>query len=187
MDQNIPPPPKPRNIVTAAPDIANNTAGGVDAEFAGINHVFTALSTMPLDNPPVAEQQRTEEEMARLAAETEKRLTSLAQANLSLVHSAAVQFKELRFYDASRLRMYAQDVYNKLLTAIGSTPTVPMIVKENVPDFNFLAFPIMLDPNLLITELEVSIFHQEPQIEVVFDLIFRDGRRQSYSNRFKYR
>lgn len=187
MSDNIPPPPKPKNIVTAAPDVNNNTAGGVDAEFAGVNHVFTALSAMPLDNPPVAEQQRTEEEMARLAAETEKRLTSLAQKNLALVHSAAIQFKELRFYDASRLRMYAQDTYQKLMLVIGSTPTVPMIVKENLPDFNFLSFPIMLDPNLLITEIEVSIFHEEPTIEVVFDLRFRDGRMNSYSNRFKYR
>lgn len=186
-DNQIPDPPKPTNIVAAPPNIDNNTAGGVDAEFAGVNHVFQALSNLPTHNPQVADEQRTDEEVQKIAQAAEARLASLAQTNLNLVHSATTVFKELRYYEASRLRMYAQDVYKKLVFSIGATTTVPMLVKENLPDFNFLSFPLMLDPNLLPTELEVSIFHSEPTIEVIFDIRFRNGLVNSYSSRFKYR
>ncbi len=178
-ENQIPDPPVPNGVVT----------GGVDMETAGMNHMFAALSNLPTENAVAASitDQRTEADLARLEEETKARLTSLAQNNLNLVHSASNVFKELRYYDAVRLRMYAHEVYKQLLKIIGETPTVPMEVKANLPDFNFLSFPLMIDPNHLTTEIVVSIYHREPVIEVVFDLIFKTGKVASYSNRFKYK
>lgn len=179
----------PTNIVQAESNVDNNSAGGVDLEFAGVNHLMSALSNMPVENAAVApvSEQRTGEELARLAQQTEERLASLAQNNLNLVHSASVVFKELRYYDAVRLRMYAQNTFSSLVRMIGESAAVPIEVKQHIPEFNYLAFPMVIDPNEITVEVVVSIFHKEPVIEIVFDLNFKSGKVVSTSNRFKYR
>ncbi len=175
------------NIVEMPSDPSNNSAGGVDLEFAGVNHMMNMLSSLPVDNAQPAEIQRTDDELATLAKKTEERLASLAQTNLNLVHSASVVFKELRYYDAVRLRMYAQNTYAQLLRMIGESPNVPVSVKEHIPEFNYLAFPMMIDPNEITTEVVVSIYHKEPTIEITIDLMFKSGKIYTASNRFKYK
>lgn len=189
MNQVQTQPQEPTSIVQAENNPANNSAGGVDLEFAGVNHLMMALSSMPVENAvaaPVSEQ-RSNADLEKLAKQTEDRLASLAQTNLNLVHSASVVFQELRYYDAVRLRMYAQNTFGSLVKMIGESTGVPVEVKQHIPEFNYLAFPMMIDPNEITTEVVVSIYHKEPVIEVVFDLIFKSGRVSSTSNRFKYR
>lgn len=152
----------------------------VDPWFAGIPNINP-------EDPPPSPDQRTGDEFNREIKDVEKNLASLANNNLTLVHSAAVVFKELRYYDAVRLRQYALDTFRKLVSIIGETPQVPMVVKENIPPESQLAFPIMIDPNEITTKVTVSIYHDAPQLEVAFTLDFRSGKSATFSNRIKYR
>lgn len=177
-DNIIPEPPKPTGLSTTNPT--------QDMEFAGVNHMMSVLGTIQAEEPTIAGDQRSDDEHNQVVKQAEEKLVHLANTNLNLVHSASIVFNELRYYDAARLRQYAQQTYMSLLKIIGDTVTVPMLVKGNLPDFNSLAFPLMINPNEITSEIIVSIFHKEPIIEVIFDLNYRSGRSSSYANRFKY-
>ena len=153
--------------------------GDVDPWFEGIANIKP-------DDPKPSEAQRDVNEFNREIQQAEQQLASLATTNLTLVHSAAVVFKELRYYDAVRLRQYALDTFRKLVAIIGESPNIPMVVKEHIPLESNLAFPLMIDPNEITNSVKVSIYHDAPQIEVVFTLEYRSGKSSSYSNRFKY-
>lgn len=178
--------PDPPRINSSTVQVAETQdLAGADTTFAGTDHMFQAISTMT-EETKVADEQRGEREVKQIVATVEEQLTQLALNNEHLVHSASVVFKELRYYDAIRLRPFALNVYQSLLKMIGETAAVPMIVKENLPDFNELAYPIYIDQNALPERLTVSIFHKAPVIEVVIDVTIRSGKDLAFASRFKY-
>lgn len=182
-DQQLTDPPRPGTTpvqVSVPTDV-----GGRDLSTAGVEHMFSAISNMS-EVTEVASVQRSEKEVQSIVASVEEQLTQLALSNESLVHSATNVFKELRYYDAIRLRQYAEHVYNQLLKMVGETPTVPMVVKGNMPLFSNLSFPLVIDSNVLPTQLTVSIFHKAPVIEIVIDVNDRQGKNMSFASRFKY-
>lgn len=175
------PPSPPKNLqVDVDPSVA-----GKDLSMAGVDHMFAAISNMA-ETTEVAPEQRTEKEVNTIVATIEEQLTQLAMTNESLVHSATNVFKELRYYDAIRLRQYAEHVYNQLLKLIGESTNIPMVVKGNLPPFSNISFPMVIDSNALPTQLTVSIFHKEPVIEIVIDINVRSGKNMSFASRFKY-
>lgn len=182
-DQQLSDPPRPGTTTVQVPPSAELAAR--DLSTAGVEHMFSAISNMS-ETTEIAQVQRTDNEVQAIVSTVEEQLTQLALTNESLVHSATNVFKELRYYDAIRLRQYAEYVYNQLLKMVGETPTVPMVVKGNMPLFSNLAFPLVIDSNVLPTQLTVSIFHKAPVIEIVIDINDRHGKNMSFSSRFKY-
>jgi hypothetical protein len=117
----------------------------------------------------------------------ERELINQATSDPSLVHSATLVFQELRYYDAVRLRLYAQKSYNDLVALIKQTPQVPLVVKENLPPFNYLAFPMTINPNLITSEITVSVNHNEPNVSVSFIIKFTNAPKQMYLSAYGYR
>ncbi len=117
----------------------------------------------------------------------ERELINQATTDPSLVHSATLVFQELRYYDAVRLRLYAQKSYNDLVALIKQTPQVPLVVKENLPPFNYLAFPMTINPNLITSEITVSVNHNEPNVSVSFIIKFTNAPKQMYLSAYGYR
>jgi hypothetical protein len=173
--------------VPLPPSASNVVINPDDTDPDGIQGLLSSLATIKPEEPDVAETQRPEHLQNNLLYNAERELINQAVSDPSLVHSSTVVFEQLRYYDAVRLRMYAQRSYDDLVRLIKTTPQVPMVVKENLPPFNYLAFPMTINPNWITSEITVSVNHNEPNVSISFILKFSNGPQQMYLSAFSYR
>lgn len=172
-----------RSVINASNVIINPDEEDPD----GVSGLLSSLKNIKPEEPDAAEEQRPSHVQNNLVYNAERELINQAASDPSLVHSSTLVFQELRYYDAVRLRMYAQKCYNDLVALIKSTPQVPSIVKENLPPFNYLSFPMMINPNVITSEITVSVNHNEPNVSISFILKFSNAPKQMYLSAYSYR
>lgn len=172
-----------RSVISASNVILNPDETDPD----GITGLLSSLQNIKPEEPDVAQEQRPEHVQNNILYNAERELINQATSDPSLVHSATLVFQELRYYDAVRLRLYAQKSYNDLVALIKQTPQVPLVVKENLPPFNYLAFPMTINPNLVTSEITVSVNHNEPNVSVSFIIKFTNAPKQMYLSAYGYR
>lgn len=170
------------------PTIPNAVIEGLGQETpeTRVDHLMGMLSNISEVEPEVSNKQRSDYEQGQLLYKTEQELRNMAIVDNSLVHSASAVFSELRYYDANRLKAYALDLFTKLSKIINETPTVPLVVKKNLPLTTMLGFPLMIDPNELPTQVTVSVHHRSPSVDVSIAFEYHSGRANIFTTSTRY-
>lgn len=117
--------------------------------------------------------------------EAERELTKIANESSDLLDSAFVVFEQQRYYDVTRLFLYAEYIYDNLCKKIDEAD-IPLVVKEALPDFSTLGFPRSLDVDLPAKSVKTSVFNKGSYLMIEIELAFYPNNVKTFITHVRY-
>lgn len=149
------------------------------ATIEDVRRIFDTLAPVTVAAP------LDEEDVKNRVASATQHLDEESKRNESLLYSSIIVFEQQRYYDVSRLYLYADQVYEKLTTDIHNSSGIEPRVKKALGVFSDVGFPRTISIDEPPESVKVGVFDRQTYIEVEINIRYFTGKFLTFITRFQ--
>ncbi len=146
----------------------------------GLRELFNQVSPTPTAAPLDHADVRKRIEEANLD------LTKDGYENKDLLHSSIIIFEQQRYYDAARLYLYTEKIYEDLTSIINNAAIIDDRIKRAIPEFSNVGYPRTISIDEPPKSIKISILDRDASIEVEIIISYFTGKELKFCSFFQY-